>query len=310
MIQRTHARRRTALVLSWRRHACLLSMLLPALAYYILFQYVPMYGITIAFKDFSFRRGILGSTWVGFAYFEKLFALRSFWRVFQNTLIISLYKLIFTFPAPILLALLLNELRGIRFKKTVQTLSYLPHFLSWVVLGGMFIQILSPSYGPVNLLLGSIGIKPIHFLANTRTFRSVLVATAVWKGIGWGSIIYLATLTGINPELYEAADLDGASRFQKVLHISLPSMLPILSIQLIFAVGGVVNDDFDQICNLYNTTVYSVGDVLSTYIYRYGLVNFEYSLSTAAGVFKNVIAFTLILCTNYASRRLGDYGIW
>lgn len=295
---------------NFKQYKFLLSMLIPAIGYYVLFHYLPMYGITIAFKDFNFRKGIIGSDWAGFTYFEKLFAMPSFWRVFRNTLIISFYKLIFTFPAPIIFALLINELRGTRFKRTVQTISYLPHFLSWVVLGGMFIQILSPSYGPINLALGKLGVKPIHFLANTSTFRGVLVVTSIWKSMGWSSIIYLAALTGINPEMYEAAELDGASRIQKVTYISLPSMLPLISIQLIFAVGGVVNDDFDQVFNLYNPSVYSVGDVLSTYIYRYGLVNFEYSLSTAAGVFKNVISFALIIFANQVSRRLGEYGIW
>lgn len=293
-----------------RQNKYLLSMLIPAIAFYVIFHYLPMYGITIAFKNFNFKKGILGSDWAGLVHFEKLFGMASFWKVFRNTFIISFYKLIFTFPAPIIFAVLINEIGGGRFKKTVQTISYLPHFLSWVVLGGMFIQILSPVYGPINLILGKIGIQPIHFLADTSTFRSVLVITTIWKGVGWGSIIYLAALTGIDPELYEAADLDGANRLQKVLHISIPSILPIISIQLIFAVGGIVNDDFDQVFNLYNSSVYSVGDVLSTYIHRYGLVNFEYGLSTAAGVFKNIIAFVLILATNYASRCLGDYGIW
>ncbi len=285
-------------------------MLIPALAYYVIFHYLPMYGVTIAFKDFNFKKGILKSEWVGLTHFQKLFSMPSFWKVFRNTFVISFYKLIFTFPAPIIFAVLINEIGREKFKKVVQTISYLPHFLSWVVLGGMFVQILSPVYGPINLLLGKLGIKPIHFLADTSTFRGVLVVTAVWKGIGWGSIIYLAALIGIDPELYEAAELDGASRFQRVVHIAIPSIFPIISIQLIFAVGGIVNDDFDQIFNLYNSSVYSVGDVLSTYIYRYGLVNFEYSLSTAAGVFKNIIALVLIIITNYASRMLGDYGIW
>ena len=293
-----------------KRHRQLLSMLIIAVAYYVIFHYIPIYGVTIAFKDFRFSLGILGSPWVGLRWFNKLFNMRNFWEVFRNTLTISVFKLLFNFPAPIIFAFLLMELKNLRFKKAVQTISYLPHFLSWVVLGGLFMQLLSPTSGPVGIIFRSLGLQPVFFLGDNKWFRSALVATSVWKGFGWGSIIYVASLTAIDPELFEAATIDGANRFKRALYISLPSILPVVSIMLIFAVGGIVNDDFDQIFNLYNPSVYRTGDVLSTYVYRQGIEQMNYSLSAAAGLFRNVIAFILIIITNYVSRSLGDYGIW
>ncbi|WP_081823927.1 ABC transporter permease [Paenibacillus sp. UNC451MF] len=303
-------RKRGKLFQAYWKNKYLVLLFIPAVIYYILFHYVPIYGILIAFKDYKFSQGIWGSKWVGFDHFKDLFELGSFWEVFRNTFIISTYKLVFGFPAPILLALLLNEVRVIMFKRFVQTVSYLPHFLSWVVLSGLFVQFLSPSIGPINILLQSLGMKPIYFLADPNWFRSVLVATDIWKDIGWGTIVYLAALTSINPELYEASTVDGANRFQNIFYITLPSMAPIITIMFIFAVGRLVNDDFDQVFNMYNSAVYSVGDVLSTYTYRKGLVGMEYSFATAVGLFKNVVAFTLIYITNAIAKRINDYGLW
>lgn len=303
-------RKRGKLFHAYWKNKYLVLLFIPAVVYYIVFHYVPIYGILIAFKDYKFSQGIWGSKWVGFDHFKDLFELGSFWEVFRNTFIISTYKLIFGFPAPILLALLLNEVRVIVFKRFVQTVSYLPHFLSWVVLSGLFVQFLSPSIGPINILLQSLGMKPIYFLADPNWFRSVLVATDIWKDIGWGTIVYLAALTSINPELYEASTVDGANRFQNIFYITLPSMAPIITIMFIFAVGRLVNDDFDQVFNMYNSAVYSVGDVLSTYTYRKGLVGMEYSFATAVGLFKNVVAFTLIYITNAIAKRINDYGLW
>jgi len=288
----------------------LMLMLVPAIIYYITFHYIPIYGLLIAFKDFKLANGIWASPWVGFEHFRDLFSLGSFWEVLRNTIIISLYKLIWGFPAPIILALLLNELHNAHFKKVVQTISYLPHFLSWVVLGGIFLQVLSPTTGPVNMILKYFKIEPIFFMANPKWFRSVLVITGIWKSVGWGSVIYIASLAGINPELYEACTIDGANRFQKIIHVSIPSLVPVISIMLIFAVGGIINDDFDQIFNMYNEAVYKVADVLSTYIYRVGLETMQFERSTAVGLFKNVIAFTLIVLANSITKRLNDYGIW
>lgn len=291
-------------------HKALLIMLIPGLLYYLVFCYMPMYGLTISFKDFRILDGIGASPWVGLKYYKMALLDSEFWRVFKNTLIISGLKLIFNFPAPIILALLLNEVRAVRFKKTVQTISYLPHFLSWVVLAGVVQNFLSPSTGPINGLLVNLGMKPIYFVADKNWFRPLLVILSLWKEIGWSSIIYLAALSSVDVELYEAAMLDGAGRFKQTIHITIPSISNVIIIMLIFAVGGIVNDDFDQIFNLYTPAVYSVGDVLSTYVYRVGLEGMQYSYSTAIGLFKNVIAFILIIGTNYLSGKFSDYGLW
>ena len=292
------------------KHKYLMAMLFIGIVYFALFHYGPMYGIQIAFKDYKIRSGMLRSEWVGLKHFRSLFVSRDFINVTRNTLIISFYKLIFGFPAPIIFALLINELAGKFFKKIIQTVSYLPHFLSWVILAGVFIQILSPSRGAVNYIISIFGGKPIYFLGNNDWFRLTLVITSIWKNFGWGSIIYLASISSISPELYEAAIIDGAGRFRQVWSITLPSLLPVISIMFIFSSGSLINDDFDQIFNLYNEAVYRVGDVLSTYTYRQGLVRMQYSYTTAVGLFKNVVAFVLILLTNFAASKFSDYGIW
>lgn len=303
-------KKKNRLLKQYIKNKYLLLLFLPGLIYYIIFKYAPLYGIQIAFKDYIFRKGINGSPWVGLENFKYMFALGSFREVFKNTVLISFYKFLWGFPAPIFLAIMLNEVRHIRFKKVVQTITYLPHFVSWVVLTGLFLQFLSPSVGPINMMLKSLDLKPIFFLADDKWFRSVLVATSVWKGIGWGSIIYLAALAGIDPSLYEAASIDGANRFQKIMKITLPSLSPVITIMLIFALKGIVQDDFDQIFNLYNEAVYNVGDVLSTYTYRVGLVQMKYSFSTAVGLFKNIVAFGFIIIANNIAKRINEYGIW
>ncbi|MDI9470594.1 MAG: ABC transporter permease subunit [Bacillota bacterium] len=234
----------------------------------------------------------------------------TFPQVFANTLIIGALKLAFGFPAPIILAILLNEVRHTAFKRTVQTISYLPHFISWVVLAGMFSQLLSPTTGAVNYILQRVTGKTINFMADPEWFRATVVATSIWKGVGWSSIIYLASLGSIDGELYEAAEIDGANRFRRVWHITLPGLLPIIMIQLILNVGSIINDDFDQIFNMYSVPVYSVGDVISTYTYREGLINRDYGFSTAVGLSKNVISFILIIVTNKITSRFTEYGVW
>ena len=269
-----------------------------------------MYGLQIAFKDYLIMRGIWSSPWAGLENFREMFAIGSFWEVLRNTVFISLLKIIFGFPAPIILALLLNEIKSGIFKKTTQTITYLPHFVSWVILGGLFKQFLSPSMGPINEFIKFVGVKPIYFLADSKYFVMTLVITSVWKGIGWGSIIYLAALSGIDPALYEAATIDGASRFQRVKYITLPSLTPVITIMLIFALRGIIMDDFDQIFNLYNVAVYNVGDVLSTYVYRKGLIEMKYSFATAVGLFKTVVGFIFIITANAITKRINEYGIW
>ena len=276
----------------------LLIMLIPAIVYFIVFHYIPLYGVTIAFKDYKFTEGILGSSWVGLEHFKRLFSLESFWQVFRNTIVISLWKFVIGFPAPIIFSLIL------------QTISYLPHFVSWVVLGGILTQLLSPSTGPVNIVLKALGFDPIYFLADSRYFRGVLVVSHVWKSIGWGSIVYIAALTSSDQQVHEAAMIDGANRLQRIFHITIPEIMPVITIMLILSVGGLINDDFDQVFNLYNTAVYDVGDVLSTYTYRLGLVDLEYSFATAVGLFKNAISIVLVLSTNTICRKINDYAIW
>ena len=300
------ARRKTP----YGRYRELYLMLILVVAYYLVFHYVPMYGAQIAFKDYKFNLGIIRSPWVGLEHFQYLFSLRSFKEIFRNTILISTYKLLFGFPAPIILAILLNELRIIPYKKAVQTISYLPHFLSWVILGAIFTQLLSPSTGAVNILLTKLGFEPIFFLGDKSWFRSVLVFTSVWKGVGWGSIIYLASIAGINPEIYEAAIVDGAGRMRRIWHVTLPGLTPVITILLIFAIGRLTLDDFDQIFNLYNPSVYSVGDVISTYTYRKGLIELQYSFSAAVGLFQNVISLALIVIVNWVTKRFNEYGIW
>lgn len=293
----------------WKYKYLTLLFILPV-TYYIIFHYLPIYGIQIAFRDYRFNLGIWGSEWIGLQHFRDMFAMDSFWRSFKNTLIIATYRLIIIFPMPIIFAILLNELKGKLFKKTVQTISYLPHFLSWVVLGSVITQFLSPSIGPINIFLKTIGLKPIFFLGDNDWFRTTLIATGLWKTLGWSSIIYLATISAIDPQLYEAATIDGANRFKKIIYITLPSMAPVITIMLIFAVGNIVNQDFEQVFNMYNPAVYKTGDVLETYVYRRGLADMQYSFATAVNLFKNLIAFVLIIVANYTTKKFNDYGIW
>jgi len=294
----------------YKKHFALVLMFLPTALYFIIFCYVPMYGITLAFKDFNPAVGIMRSEWVGLEHFQDMLTSRQFLRAFRNTIIISLLKMFVGFPLPIILALLLNEVRNMRFKKVIQTISYLPHFLSWVVLAGLFIQLLSPSSGAVNQLLGYFGVEPIFFLGDNRWFRTVLVVTDQWKGVGWGTIVYLAAISGLNPEMYEAADCDGATRFQKMFRITLPLIAPTISIIFILGVGNLLHAGFDQIFNLYNESVYKTADILDTYIYRVGLGKMNYETGTAAGLFKNGIGFVLVAITNAISKKLDGNGIW
>jgi putative aldouronate transport system permease protein len=281
----------------------------PGLLYYVVFRYIPIYGVTIAFKDFYFLRGIFGSPWVGFKHFEYMLSTPSFRQVFSNTLVLGLLKLLIGFPIPIIFALLLNELMQFRFKKFVQTVSYLPHFLSWVVLGGIFFQFFSVN-GPINAVLKAFGSDGVRFLTDPHAFRVVLVSTYVWKIMGWNSIVFLAAISSINPELYEAATIDGAGRFAKMRHVTVPSIAPVVTVMFILAAGQIIRDDFDQIFNLYNPSVYRTADVISTYVYRQGLEQLNFSYATAVDLFKNAIALVLVWTTNRISKRVNEYGIW
>jgi putative aldouronate transport system permease protein len=312
-VNRKLSRRNSNVRRTWneyKKSKYLFFMLIPPLIWYAIFHYGPLYGVQLAFKDFSPIRGIWGSAWVGLEHFKFLFFQSpDFMRIFRNTLLISLYNMIFGFPAPIILALLLNEVRSAAFKRISQSISYIPHFFSWVVLAGIITVMLSPSEGPVNYLLKFIGLEPIYFLADSSYFRSTLVATGIWKEIGWGTIIYLAALSGVDPALYEAAKIDGASRWKQIWYITIPTILPVVTIMFILSLGGILNAGFDQIFNLYNPAVYDVADVIDTYVYRAGILGAQFGLTTAVGLFKNVIGIILVLSTNYIVKKLGQEGV-
>ena len=285
-------------------------MLIPGILFFLVFCYGPMYGMVIAFQDYYPMKGISGSAFVGLKHFRALLTNPFFGSVFKNTLIISFYKLLICFPAPIILCLVLNEIRCEGYKKVVQSLSYLPHFVSWVVVSGIFIEFLSPSRGPINILLKNMGLDPIFFIADPKYFRGVLVCSDLWKSVGWGSIVYLAAVTGVDPALYEAAQIDGAGRFKRIIHITIPALVPIFTVMFIMESGKVLNDSFQQVYNFLTPTTYGVGDVISTFVYRMGIQNMQYSFTTAVDLFKNVISFALVMLTNFIARKTSDYALW
>lgn len=288
-------------------------LLLPGLLYLIIFHYIPMFGIIISFKEYQPFMGVEGiftSEWVGLKHFQKFFNSYYFWDILGNTLAISLLKFIFGFPAPIIFALLLNEVRNKKFMKTVQTISYLPHFLSWVVVSGLLVTLLSTDNGLINIIREAMGKESIMFLGDPKYFRQVLVISDIWKGIGWGSIVYLAAISGVDQEMYEAAYIDGANRWRRIWHITLPSISHIVVIMLIFSVGGLLNAGFEQIFLLYSPAVYSVEDIIDTFVYREGLQSNNYSYATAVGLFKSLVSMFLLLLTNFIAKRLDQEGIW
>lgn len=287
----------------------LFLLFVPVIIHFVVFKYVPMYGVLIAFQKYNIKDPAK-SIWIGFENFRKMFAGISFMEVLRNTLVISFYKVVLGFPIPIIFALMLNEIKSAKFKKITQTLSYLPHFVSWVVLAGIFIEFFSPSRGPVNYLINMLTGNTVYFLGDKNYFRFTLVITHIWKTVGWSSIVYVSALSGIDVEQYEAAFVDGASRFKRAIYITLPGLIPVITIMFIFAMGNIIDDDFDQIFNLYSPAVYEVGDVISTYVYRKGIQSMEYGFSTAVGLFKNIIAFILVVSTNMTTRKFSEYGIW
>jgi putative aldouronate transport system permease protein len=292
------------------RDKYLLLLIAPVIVYYTIFHYIPMYGVTIAFKDFIPVKGILGSPWVGFAYFEQFFKSVYFWRLLRNTLLISLYSLFWGFPVPILFALLLNELKDRYFKRFVQTVSYLPHFISIVVIAGMIVTFTHPLDGILNVLISTLGFEPIAFLSDPDWFRTIYVASGVWQGFGWGSIIFLAAISGINPHLYEAADMDGANRIQKALHITLPGIMPTIIILFILNVGNIMDVGFEKVLLLYNPGIYETADVIGTYVYRRGIISSDFSYAAAINLFNNMINIVLLLTTNWISRKVSQTSLW
>ena len=285
-------------------------LLMPGLIYFLIFKYYPMYGVTIAFKEYDPLLGILGSPWAGLKYFNRLFSSPYIWTLVVNTLRISILKIIIGFPIPIIFALLLNEITRERFKRVVQTISYLPHFLSWVVVAGLAFQIFSPSYGVYGLICKLFGWEAEVILANSKAFIPILISTDIWKEVGYGSIIYLAAIAGIGNDMYEAARIDGANRFKQCIYITLPSLIPIISITFTLRLGNILEGGFDQVFNMYSPVVYGVADIIDTYVYRMGLENFEYSFSTAVGLTKSIVAFILVMTTNWIVGKFTDYSIW
>ncbi|MCI8622754.1 MAG: sugar ABC transporter permease [Provencibacterium sp.] len=292
------------------RNGMLYLFLLPALLYILLFQYVPLYGIQIAFKDFVAIEGIWNSPWVGFKHFSAFFSSYRFWDLIRNTLTLSLYRIAIGFPMPILLALLLNYTTFRRLGKFAQTATYAPHFISVVVMVGMLLLFLSPSNGVINKLLGFIGIDPVFFMGEAGYFKHIYVWSGIWQTTGWSSIIYIAALTSVSPELHEAAVIDGANKLERIWHIDVPSILPTAIILLVMDVGRVMNVGFEKVLLMQNDLNLPASEIISTYTYKVGLLNAQYSYSTAIGLFNNIINFILLISVNKLAKRISGTGLW
>jgi putative aldouronate transport system permease protein len=286
-------------------------MFLPVLIWLIMFRYVPMYGLQIAFRNFRFADGIGGSEWVGFEHFRRMFTSPAFFEILRNTLLLNVYQLVFQFPAPIILALMLNEVHNKLFKRVTQTLLYVPHFISWVVLGGIIIAILSPSTGIVNTLRTTLfGLEPIHYLINEVWWVVWFIISGIWKSAGWGTIIYLAAISGIDPQLYEAATIDGAGKFRKIFHITLPGISSTIAILLILNLGNFIEIGFEQIYMLKNPVVNEVASVIPTYVYEAGLRGGLFSYTAGIGFFQSVVGLVLVWAANRVVKALGGSGLW
>lgn len=294
-----------------RRDKYLYLMILPGVLFMILFRYLPMGGLIIAFKEFSLRKGIWRSSWAGLENFRFIFTQNpDFYQIIQNTLVINLLKLLFAFPMPIVLALMINEVKGRRLKKWIQTSVYLPYFVSWVVFGGIVIQFLSPGTGVVNQLIRKFGGQSIPFLQEEKYFKGIVVLTDIWKGAGWGTIMYLSALTGIDQEIYEAAKIDGAGRLQTIRNISIPGISDTIVVLLLLQIGAMMDVGFEQIYVLCKPILYSVGDVISTYVYRVGIGNAQFSMTAAVGLFQSVVGLILIIICNKICRKFFEKSLW
>ena len=297
----------------FRKQLGLQCMVVPWVIWLLIFCYIPMYGIIIAFKDYRVVEGLFGGDWVGFKHFIRFFSDDQAWRAIWNTLGISFFKLIIGFPAPILFALFLNELISVRFKKFVQTVSYLRYFISWVIMANI-IRSLFGLQGPVNDLLVQLGLfqEPYSFIGSPNTWWAMIVGTDIWKNIGWNSIIYIAAITGVNPEYYESAIIDGAKRWQRIWYITLPAIMPTVTILLVLTVSGILNSNFDQMYLMNNSATIEVGEVIDTFVYKFGITNSRYSYATAVSLSKSVVSFILLFGANFAVRRAskGEYGLF
>jgi len=301
-----HKRRLRKIVRGWQ----LYTFLLPALIYYIVFHYAPMYGIQIAFRDYTARGGIMGSKWVGFKHFFQFFALPQFGILMKNTILLSLMALAIGFPLPIVFALMLNEVQKVRFRKVVQNLTYAPHFISTVVLVGMVTAFLSPSSGIINKLMVNLGGEKRDYMARAEYFRWIYCISGIWQNLGWGSILYLSALSGIAMELHEAAQIDGATRLQRIWHVNLPGIMPTIIITLILNVGNILNIGFEKVYLMQNSLNLESSEIISTYVYKMGLQKAQFSFSSAVGLFNAVINFSLLTLVNSLSKRLTETSLW
>lgn len=284
---------------------------IPGIIFYVVFNYIPILGNIIAFEKYNVYLGFIKSPWVGFKYFEEFLRSRDFFPVLRNTFLLGFYQLLWGFPVPIIFALFLNEVNNIKYKKLIQTVSYMPHFLSVVVVCSMLAMFLSPTYGIVNTVLKNVfGIKPIYFLGKPEWFRTLYIGSGIWQNFGFSSIIYLAALSGINPTLYEAADMDGCGRIKKMWHISIPGILPTVILLFIMNTGQIMRIGFEKVLLLYSPMTYDVADIISTLVYRSGLEEARYSYATAVGLFNSVISLFFVLASNYLSRRLTENSLW
>jgi len=293
-----------------RKNLDLYICLSPGLIFFFIFAYIPMFGLLIAFKDYNIFKGVMESPWNHFQSFRDMVNLPDFYKIVRNTLMLNVLGLVFGFPAPIILAILLNEVRNKYFKRVTQSLLYLPHFMSWVLMGGMIYALLSPKFGIINQMLQWIGLEPIYFMASNNWWISVFVGSGIWSGAGWGTIIYLAAMTTLDPHLYEAASIDGAGRWKKMINITIPGIMPTIIILLILNVGHMVSIGFEQPYALMNPRVMDVADVLSTFIYDLGIRQGGFGLTTAIGMVQSVVNLMLVIGANYAANKMGREGIW
>ncbi|MDF2658040.1 MAG: sugar transporter permease [Paenibacillus sp.] len=295
-----------------KKHKALYLLMLPGILYYLIFKYLPMYGVVIAFQNFSIGRGVLGSKFVGMKHFVEFFVnTPDSWKLIRNTVMLNVYDLLFHFPAPVLLALLFHELRIRWFKRFVQTISYMPHFLSTVVIAGILVTFLSPSTGVVNhILVKWFGIEPILFLGLPEWFRTIYVGSEIWQRVGWGTILYLAAIAGIDPTLYEAAKIDGANRFQQIRHITFVGMVPVMIILFVLNLGNFMETGFQKILLLYNSMTYETADVINTFVYRRGILDADFSFATAVGLFQSATGFVLVVLANRIARKYSETSLW
>jgi putative aldouronate transport system permease protein len=291
------------------RHRHLYLLLLPAIAYFLLYSYAPFWGLQIAFKHFEIFAGVWASPWVGLEHFQEMFGSSKFFEVLRNTLLLSVYRIVFGFPVPIVFALLLNEVRAMWFRRSVQTITYFPHFLSWVVFAGIVFNVMGPA-GMIDSALAHLHLPVVSFLTDPRLFRGDLVLTGIVKEFGFSAVIYLAALGGIDPQLYEAAMVDGAGKLRQIWHVTLPGLRPIMGVILVLSIASLMDGGFDQVFNMYNGAVLQVGDIIDTYVYRIGLLDAQFEFATAVGIFKGLVGLVLVVSANHLLRRFGERSLW